>query len=91
MPQWGALTVSSALDAASGMLKIRVGDTGCGIPREDLNKIFDPFYTTKKKGSGLGLGLSTVYGIVGRHKGAITVESGTGKGTAFTITLPAAG
>jgi PAS domain S-box-containing protein len=91
MPQGGVLTVSSALDAAGGMVKIRVGDTGCGIPREDLTKIFDPFYTTKKKGSGLGLGLSTVYGIVDRHKGAITVESGTGKGTAFTITLPAAG
>jgi two-component system NtrC family sensor kinase len=53
-----------------------------------MQKIFDPFFTTKEKGTGLGL--SVVYGIVDRHKGKVTVESEPGKGTRFTIRLPAA-
>jgi PAS domain S-box-containing protein len=91
MSRGGVLTVRSVPDPGSRTVKIVIGDTGCGIPKEDLARIFDPFYTTKKEGAGLGLGLSTVFGIVDRHKGVITVESETGKGTAFTITLPSAG
>ena len=68
-----------------------VRDTGCGISREDLLYIFDPFFTTKKEGKGLGLGLSTTFGIIDRHKGTIHVESEPGKGTAFHIELPASG
>ncbi|MGA8890221.1 MAG: ATP-binding protein [Anaeromyxobacteraceae bacterium] len=63
-------------------------DDGPGIPPELMQKIFDPFFTTKEKGTGLGL--SVVYGIVDRHKGRVSVDSEPGKGTRFTIRLPAA-
>jgi two-component system NtrC family sensor kinase len=67
---------------------IVVEDTGCGIPPEQLGHIFEPFYTTKEQGKGLGLGLAVVYGIVGRHRGRVEVESKQGQGTTFTIHLP---
>lgn len=63
-------------------------DTGCGIPAENLNKIFTPFFTTKKIGKGTGLGLAISYGIIKMHKGDIKVKSTVGDGTDFTITLP---
>ncbi|MBW2087857.1 MAG: PAS domain-containing sensor histidine kinase, partial [Deltaproteobacteria bacterium] len=63
-------------------------DTGCGIAEEDIHQIFDPFYSTKTEGKGLGLGLSMVYGIIDRYKGSITVDSKLGEGTVFTIRLP---
>jgi len=65
-----------------------VGDNGRGIATEDVPHIFDPFYTTKLEGDGLGLGLSTVYGIIDRHKGTISVDSQLGKGTVFTLKIP---
>jgi signal transduction histidine kinase len=68
---------------------IRVTDTGCGISKEDLPHIFEPFFTTKTEGQGLGLGLSMVEGIIDRHKGSIDVVSEPGKGTTFTLKLPA--
>jgi PAS domain S-box-containing protein len=68
-------------------LHIRVSDTGVGIQKEHLQKIFDPYFTTKKHGSGLGL--ATVYSIVRRHEGLVQVESDVGKGATFTIYLPA--
>ena len=67
---------------------IEVRDTGCGIPTEDLRKIFEPFYTTKALGKGTGLGLAAVYGIVQDHQGAINVYSEIDKGTSFQILLP---
>lgn len=70
-------------------VKFSVEDTGCGIPHDVLPKIFDPFYTTKEIGKGSGLGLSTVYGIVKKHGGVITVDSEVGRGTRFDIFLPA--
>jgi two-component system NtrC family sensor kinase len=88
MAQGGTLTVSSALRLDEGVVQIGVADSGCGIPEEDLPNIFEPFFTTKTEGKGLGLGLSTVCGIVEGHKGTIHVESEVGKGTAFTIKLP---
>jgi two-component system NtrC family sensor kinase len=88
MPQGGTLTVSSAVRPDERVVQIGVADTGCGIPEEDLPNIFEPFFTTKTEGKGLGLGLSTVYGIVEGHKGTIHVESEVGKGTTFTIELP---
>lgn len=67
---------------------IEIKDTGCGIPKENLNRIFDPFYTTKPVGEGTGLGLSISFSIIERHKGAINVESSLDKGTTFTVRLP---
>jgi two-component system, NtrC family, sensor kinase len=88
MPEGGTLTIISTADVKKGLVQIQVQDTGHGIAKEDQPYIFDPFFTTKKEGKGLGLGLSTVYGIVDRHKGTISVESEPRKGTAFTIKLP---
>ncbi len=68
---------------------IEVEDTGCGIPQEIISRIFDPFFSTKEIGSGTGLGLSTVYGIVRQTGGFVNVDSKVGKGTRFTIYLPA--
>ncbi len=75
----------------SGAVQIRVIDDGPGIPKESRAKIFEPFYTTKTSDKGTGLGLSVSYGIVKEHKGEIFVHSKSGKGTVFTILLPAAG
>jgi two-component system NtrC family sensor kinase len=88
MPDGGALTIESLRLGDRGGIELKVTDTGCGIAKEHLPKIFDPFFTTKTEGKGVGLGLSTVYGIVDRHKGAISVESKVGKGTVFSIKLP---
>ena len=70
------------------MVHIDVGDTGTGISPEALPNIFEPFFSTKAKESGVGLGLAVVYGIVHRHRGKITVESTVGVGTTFHLTLP---
>lgn len=91
MPEGGVLGLEDAYLSQKQVVVIRVRDTGCGINKEDLNKVFDPFFTTKKEGKGLGLGLSTVYGIIDRHKGTITVESELNRGTVFTIKLPVGG
>lgn len=69
-------------------LKIAVSDTGIGIPKNKLEKIFDPYFTTRDGKEGTGLGLSVVHGIVRNHGGEITVESKLGQGTTFTIFLP---
>jgi signal transduction histidine kinase len=67
-------------------VKIRISDTGKGMPKEAIEKIFEPFFTTKQKGTGLGLAI--VFNIIKKHGGDIAVESEEGKGTTFTITLP---
>jgi two-component system, NtrC family, sensor kinase len=67
---------------------IRIADTGCGIPEENLAKIRDPFFTTKEVGAGTGLGLSIVDEIIRSHGGDLLVESKVGKGSAFTVILP---
>ena len=63
-------------------------DTGVGIPEQNLPKLFEPFFSTKKQGKGVGLGLSVVYGIIQEHGGSILVQSREGRGTTFTIELP---
>ena len=84
MPQGGYLKVVLARENDSA--KIVVIDTGIGIPPENLKRIFDPFYTTKKNGTGLGL--STSYGIITSHHGEFQIQSQVGRGTCFTILLP---
>jgi len=88
MPDGGTLVLASAFNAKMNVVEVRVSDTGFGIPKENMPHIFEPFFTTKTEGKGLGLGLSTVFGIVDRHKGTIEVRSEVGKGTTFTIRLP---
>ena len=89
MPQGGTLTLSAAPCQASSDVCLSVTDTGTGIPEKDLPHIFEPFYTTKDEGYGVGLGLSTVYGIIQNHQGSVQVESRLGKGTSFVLRLPA--
>ncbi len=69
-------------------VRIEVEDTGCGIPQENLNRILEPFFTTKAVGQGTGLGLATVYGIIRQTGGYLHVDSQVGKGTTFSIYLP---
>jgi signal transduction histidine kinase len=85
MPDGGALTVST--ERIGELLQVKVSDTGIGIPKNDLTKIFDPFFSTKPKDKGTGLGLSITQRIVNNHMGCIKVESEIGKGTTFTITF----
>jgi PAS domain S-box-containing protein len=90
MADGGVLTLACAGMENEKKLEIQVGDTGSGIPEDILTHIFDPFYTTKSEGAGLGLGLSTVKSIIERHRGSIHVESELNQGTVFRITLPTA-
>jgi len=100
MPEGGILRVTAdnlRLDAANDAValpegdyvRITIADEGCGIPEENLERIFDPFFSTKDSGSGLGL--ASAYSIVSRHGGHISAESTAGKGAACTILLPATG
>jgi len=86
MPTGGKLTLRTFMENRE--LKIAVQDTGCGIPPENLSKIFTPFFSTKKEVKGVGLGLSVAYGIIQGLKGRIEVESKVGEGTTFTVCLP---
>ncbi len=83
----GEIVITTKLHG-SNQVAIRISDTGCGIPEENLNKIRDPFFTTKEVGTGTGLGLSIVDEIIRSHFGELQVESVVGKGSAFTVILP---
>jgi len=82
----GTITVTTGYDATHAI--VAISDTGAGIPKDKLKRIFDPFYTTKPVGKGTGLGLNVVYNILKRHRGSISVKSEVGKGTTFTLRLP---
>ena len=89
----GSVTISSRRQSSSEKagqkgVDLAVTDTGCGIPPDNINKLFDPFFSTKEVGQGTGLGLSVSYGIIERHGGTIRVQSEVGKGSTFTIWLP---
>jgi len=86
--QPGEIRLSARVEAQRRRAIISVADTGCGIPPEALEHIFDPFFTLKAEGMGTGLGLSVVYGIVEKHHGKIEVYSELGQGTRFDIILP---
>jgi signal transduction histidine kinase len=86
MPGGGRLLVEAK--KSSGKVIAKVSDTGHGMDKEILEKIFDPFFTLKEVGKGTGLGLSTTHGIIDQHNGSIIVKSKPGKGTKFTIQLP---
>ena len=82
----GGIEVKTQSD--EGNIYIAISDTGEGIPEDKISRIFEPFYTTKEVGKGTGLGLSIAYDIVKKHNGDLTVQSGVGKGTIFTIKIP---
>lgn len=82
----GSIIIRSTLKEKT--VRIEVQDSGCGIAPENLEKIFDAFFTTKKEVSGVGLGLSVSYAIIHQHHGTITVDSTVGEGTTFIIALP---
>ena len=90
MPEGGDLIIDAHSDPRKTLLVIRVEDTGTGIDPQDLPHIFEPFYTTKKEGYGVGLGLSTVYGIMEQHNGSVEVRNRPDAGTAFLLKLPLA-
>jgi len=103
MPQGGSLVLTTGTEqVAEGDERIppeskpglyvllSVADTGCGMDEETQAKIFEPFFTTKEKGKGTGLGLAMVYGVVKNHGGFVTVRSEVGRGSVFTLHLPAA-
>lgn len=85
----GTITIESCIKDDHIVLKF--SDTGSGIKPENIEKLFNPFFTTKPVGKGTGLGLSVSYGIIEKHKGDISVESQIGVGTTFTIRLPVKG
>jgi two-component system NtrC family sensor kinase len=84
----GVLTIETKHASRKDRVEIRFGDTGIGIPKESFSKLFEPFYTTKKRGKGVGLGLSVAYGIIKDHGGFIYVDSKRGEGATFKIELP---
>jgi signal transduction histidine kinase len=84
----GTLTVGTG-QVSNGRVRIAVSDTGSGIDPVLMERIFDPFFTTKAPGKGTGLGLSISHGIVRGHQGEIHVQSAPGRGSTFTVVLPA--
>ena len=94
MPEGGTLTIATSVEkgikigkSSKKTVRIDIKDTGVGIMKENLGRLVTPFFTTKEKGKGVGLGLSVVHGIIERHKGKIEVESKSNVGTTFAIYL----
>jgi len=83
MPEGGQLTIETCKNK---QVVVNIKDTGCGIPKDSLDKIFEPFFSTKKGGTGLGL--SICYKLINVNQGEICIESEVGKGTIVTLRLP---
>jgi len=86
MQDGGILTIS--MKRSLSEVAVHISDTGQGISNEEVNKVFDPFYTTSSVGKRTGLGLSISYSIIKQHSGTIEVESKKGQGSTFTVRLP---
>jgi PAS domain S-box-containing protein len=86
MPGGGQVRLETGPAERPGWIRLLVADTGTGIPAEEISKVFDPFYTTKRTGTGLGL--SVTYGIIQEHGGTVDVQSRPGEGTTFVISFP---
>ena len=84
----GELKIETDLSADKEFVEIKFSDTGCGISKEDIKRLFEPFFSAREDGHGTGLGLSISYGIIKKHKGNIKVQSKLRKGSTFTISLP---
>lgn len=84
----GIIKVSTVFAETDGAIYVQVRDTGCGIAHDVIGRIWDPFFTTKEVGKGIGLGLALSYNIVKRHGGEISVQSNAGEGSQFTVRLP---
>jgi signal transduction histidine kinase len=82
----GEVTVCTRFDESRQAIVVEIADTGCGIPKEYLGRICEPFFSTKPKGTGLGLAVT--YGFIMNHQGDFQVESEPGQGTRFTVTIP---
>jgi len=96
MPEGGRLTIETSLaegvrlgESTGDAVRIAISDSGQGIPEQHLEKVFAPFFSTKPKGKGVGLGLAAVQGIIERHKGELKVESELNEGTTLTMWLEA--
>jgi len=94
MPDAGSLEITTSVakgieicESPKDTIRINIKDTGVGISKENLSKLFTPFFTTKEKGKGVGLGLPVVHGIIEQHKGKIEVNSELDEGTTFSIYL----
>jgi len=85
----GKLTISTAGD--DQWVHVSIADTGCGIARENLDRVLDPFFTTKPVGQGTGLGLSIVRKIMDEHHGRLYIDSSEGEGTTITLSFPVEG
>ncbi|MBM4327467.1 MAG: hypothetical protein FJ118_09920 [Deltaproteobacteria bacterium] len=90
MPNGGTITIRGEALSDSKRMRIRVEDTGAGVPKDIQHNIFEPFFSTKADEKGVGLGLSVLFGIISQHGGTVEVESSEGKGAAFILTLPTA-
>ncbi len=88
MPDGGTIHIDGQYNTNKEKVIVSVKDSGPGIPKDNLYHIFEPFFTTKEEGYGVGLGLSTVYGIMEHHNGSVSVESKPGQGAAFIFELP---
>ena len=84
----GRLVVTTGMDRGGEQVRLSFEDTGPGIPASHLSRLFDPFFTSKEVGQGVGLGLSISYGIIQKHLGRIYVERTGSTGTTFVIELP---
>jgi signal transduction histidine kinase len=86
MPDGGELRITTARDVSQKAPIIEVSDTGVGVPQENIDRLFEPYFTTKPDGTGLGLAIT--YRIIEAHGGEVRVESEEGQGATFTVVLP---